>query len=432
MLEGSKALLNPHSAPLDLSTGSDREAVPTRGKPARSSEQLAIPKEPPPSTRVAELDGVRAIAIWLVLLFHLFPSADPAFNRFPALIKQIIGHGWLGVDLFFVLSGFLITGVLLESRSKHAYFKNFYGRRALRILPVYLLTVLVMSYCYSNFNSFFILSLAFLANFKSLLHIPYPLGGSVLWSLAVEEHFYLLWPVLVRFATTRILVAIGVALVLVELVARGICMAHGIDTYELSWFRFDSLAFGALLAVFVRSRYCTLRNCVKLVVALVLFIGVVTLAAAPFGALIIGSPVSSTLRFAHAYVGFGAGILLLWAFRGHPMTAIFRSGFARMSADLSYCVYLIHLGVLDAYYRMLGPSGKLWLRAELGGLTEGMVSAATILVITFALALLSRRFLETPFLRLKERFVTTAPRHALPYGRVVKESVGCSTAQSTR
>jgi len=236
-----------------------------------------------PSRRVPELDGIRAIAILWVLAFHLFPDSNAAFNKFPHLVRLAVGHGWLGVDLFFVLSGFLITGILLESRTKAAYFKNFYGRRALRILPVYLFAIFAMWIGYHGFSRFFILCLAFMANFNNLLHVSYPFGGAVFWSLAVEEHFYLVWPLVIRFTPTRALVAISVAIVAAEIAIRGISMAHGVDTYELSWFRFDSLVFGGLIAMFVRSRYATRPNCLRLAAALVLFAAAVTIAAAPFG-----------------------------------------------------------------------------------------------------------------------------------------------------
>ena len=371
-------------------------------RPVLQREMGAFHVAPVREPRVLELDGVRAIAIWWVLLFHVFPDASLA--SVPGPIRLFINHGWLGVDLFFVLSGFLITGILLETKNKPSYFKNFYARRALRILPVYLCAILAMWICYHGFSEFFILSLAFLANFNNLLHVSYPLGGSVLWSLAVEEHFYMIWPVLVRFTSTKALVVIGVALVATETTVRGIGIAHGIDTYELSWFRFDSLAFGALIAVFVHSRYCSPKNCIRLAEALVLITAVVTVAAAPFGSLRFGSPVSSTLRYAHAYVIFGATILLLWALRGHPLTAIFRSRFARVSADLSYCIYLIHLAIFDGYYRSVAPF-RPWLRTQLGNFGEVAVGAVVVLSITFILAILSRRFLEKPILRLKDQFV---------------------------
>jgi len=399
VIDASTASINTNPVPLTLSTGLVIEDFP----PVVNAENFE-PREPP-STRVLELDGVRALAIWWVVIMHVFPDSNPAVSKMPLLIRQIISHGFLGVDLFFVLSGFLITGILLESRTKRAYFKNFYGRRALRILPVYLSAIIVMWICYHGFSSFFILCLAFLANFNNLLHVPFPHGAGVFWSLAVEEHFYLVWPLLIRFTRPRTLVAIGIAVVTSEIVVRGICMARGIDTYELSWFRFDSLVFGALIAVFVRSRYCTRQNCIRLAAGLVLLAGAATAVVIPFGALSIGSPVSSTLRYAHAYVSFGACILMLWAFRGHWLTAVFRTRFARISADLSYCVYLINLGVFDAYFRLIGPWLRPWLRERVGAFGEGMASAVAILAVTFLVALLSRKFLEGPFLRLKERFV---------------------------
>lgn len=402
MSEDSKASISPEFTPIKLTLRPRPEGLP-----------MPSPRRPTQSARVKELDGVRAIAIWWVLLYHFFPSSNPVFSRSPAWAKLIISHGWFGVDLFFVLSGFLITGILLESKTKRAYFKNFYGRRALRILPVYLCVILAMWICYRGFNSFFILCLAFLANFNNLLHVPYPLGGSVFWSLAVEEHFYLVWPILIRFTRTGALVVTGIAIILVEIFLRGASIAHGIDVYELSWFRFDSLVFGALLAVFVRSRHYSRRNCTRLAIAMMFLAAIVTAAAIPFGSLVTGSPASITLRYAHAYVCFGTGILLLLAFRGHWLTAVFRSRFARVSAELSYCVYLIHVGVLDAYYRRIAPLASPWLRNQLGAFGEGIVSALAILALTFLLALLSRRFLEEPFLRMKERFARR-PQDPLP------------------
>src|SRR5580704_1763747 len=109
-------------------------------KPAVSSETGPLAASKP--GRVPELDGIRALAIWLVLVFHAV--ATPAATRvgatltgWHAAVWQAINHGWLGVDLFFVLSGFLITGILLDAKPRDDYFRRFYVRRVLRILPAY-------------------------------------------------------------------------------------------------------------------------------------------------------------------------------------------------------------------------------------------------------------------------------------------------------
>src|SRR5688500_11868862 len=101
--------------------------------------------------RIPELDGIRAIALLSVLIHHIFYGyqRDHAFmDVFPYAVREILSHGWLGVDLFFMLSGFLITGILLKTKEEPRYFQNFYVRRALRILPLYVVVVVVWAILY--------------------------------------------------------------------------------------------------------------------------------------------------------------------------------------------------------------------------------------------------------------------------------------------
>ncbi len=210
----------------------------------------------PVAGRIPELDGFRAIAIWAVLIAHAFygwNDTQAIAERFPQRLQLALGHGWLGVDLFFVLSGFLITGILLDTREHPAYFKNFYVRRALRILPLYFGCIVVMSLGYRGYGPYFLTSVFFLANLARLFGVPAPHGPGVFWSLAVEEHFYLLWPVLNRFLRRRLFAMLAILLVVLTPVARIVFAAHGLNTneqvYLYSWFRFDGLALGALLAM---------------------------------------------------------------------------------------------------------------------------------------------------------------------------------------
>ena len=117
---------------------------------------------------------------------------------FPPILL-VVSHGWLGVNLFFMLSGFLITGILLGSRERPHYFRNFYIRRVLRIMPLYFACVIVWSIFYKGYGPYFLLSSVFGANMRWPLHIRVPHGPGGLWSLAIEEQFYLVWPLIVFF-----------------------------------------------------------------------------------------------------------------------------------------------------------------------------------------------------------------------------------------
>jgi len=166
-------------------------------------------------SRMPELDTIRGIAVLLVLFFHGFGFryGVQGLSGFPKLFVAATLPGWMGVNLFFVLSGFLITGILLDTKPKADYYRSFYTRRALRILPLYygvllLLAVLTRTGWVNRQASWAFLGLSFfyLSNVTGLFGVPMQYG--VLWSLAVEEHFYLLWPAAVR-SLSRYRVAIA-------------------------------------------------------------------------------------------------------------------------------------------------------------------------------------------------------------------------------
>src|SRR5438270_12094343 len=139
-------------------------------------------------SRIPELDGIRAIAIWMVLLVHVitaFPNPQGALSFLPWSMQVALGHGWLGVDLFFMLSGFLITGILLDTRERPHYFRNFYARRFLRIMPLYFTLVLVSALFYHHYGRYLLLSSVFGANLAPLFLVAVPHAPIVRWSLVV-------------------------------------------------------------------------------------------------------------------------------------------------------------------------------------------------------------------------------------------------------
>ena len=348
---------------------------------------------------IPELDGVRAIAVLMVMLMHVFTPDDQSrgalANVAPRALTLLIAHGWLGVDLFFVLSGFLITGILLDSKESPRYFENFYGRRALRILPLYFLCIAAMACCYPGHGPYFLLSLVFLANLAGLVGAGVPHGAGVFWSLAVEEHFYLIWPWLVRMLSRRALGWTCASIVIAEPILRAIFVAHGMDVYSPSWFRFDGLASGALLAVWFRSPSSSRRRSLMAAAACIAAAVATTIAGLPFG--IMDKTVAGmSLRYNQATFVYCAGMLVAVAWRSTRLTAPLRWDFARLTGDLSYCLYLIHLALLDGYmvvFRHYVATGFTF--------SQLVLRAAIVVSASYGLALLSRRFLERPILALK-------------------------------
>ena len=197
------------------------------------------------SMRLARLDGIRAIAIVMVILVHhvIFPE-----------------FGWAGVDLFFVLSGLLITRILRASTTQTTYWSRFYLKRAVRILPPLLLLVvgcvlLVHHLSWIGLTGY----LLFLGNVVNLTPYRIAILG-VLWSLAVEEHFYLLWPLAVKHLSRRRLMVLLAAVLLLEPVLRGLATPHLSSwepLYALTPFHLDSIAAGALLALLTEGNSAT-------------------------------------------------------------------------------------------------------------------------------------------------------------------------------
>jgi peptidoglycan/LPS O-acetylase OafA/YrhL len=208
--------------------------------------------------KIPQLDAVRGIAVLLVLLHNT--------DVYPALhLRLISANGWMGVDLFFVLSGLLITGILLDTKQSDGYFRNFYARRCLRIWPLYYSVLLFMFVIVpvlrpSEAHTVFAARSSpwwaypiFLQNF--LVPIPTMATGAlgVTWSLAVEEQFYLIWPLVVRFCSEAQLRKIAIAVICISPALRFYLSQHQVNIYSNTFCRLDGLMAGALLALVIRS-----------------------------------------------------------------------------------------------------------------------------------------------------------------------------------
>lgn len=220
---------------------------------------MVVPAASPTSrVHIAALDGVRGIAVLLVLA-HNFNLIEGARSLLARATGLALNSGWLGVQLFFALSGFLITGILLDTRGADNYWSAFLARRALRIFPLYyavLITAFVLARVagYSLQGSEHQVWLwTYLANFAPSVN-----GFSHFWSLSVEEQFYLVWPLLVRNLSRGRLAKVCAALIVVAIASRVVLRSSSFGpeaAYTFTMARVDALSLGALAAIGYREAH---------------------------------------------------------------------------------------------------------------------------------------------------------------------------------
>lgn len=348
--------------------------------------------------RIGELDGIRALAILAVLAVHLF--ANPLTQRVAGALHGaqkaaflIVAHGWLGVDLFFVLSGFLITGILLDSRRKKTYFRDFWVRRALRILPLVFAVVAIDTIAYHPQPLYVLMALFFSVDFAQFFGLGNN-GMGPLWSLAVEEQFYLVWPFLVFFVRSRTLAIITIAVIVIEPIVRIMTVAGSVDVL---WYRVDGLAMGAFIALWVRSAQFSTKRTLYGSLGAVVAAGILLIAD------LRSHTTSLGMRITEADLAFGAAIASAVVCAGSPWLRWLRSAPARFIADTSFCAYLIHVPLID-FAKFLGIGMN-----TANPFVADSLQAAFVIPMTFGIAALSRTFLEVPFLKLKDRFTATTP-----------------------
>ncbi|HEY0306934.1 MAG TPA: acyltransferase [Acidobacteriaceae bacterium] len=328
---------------------------------------------------IRELDGIRGIAALAVFFHHLcFASmARPQESGIRLALYHVSHFGQYGVDLFFVLSGFLITSLLIEDRTRPAYYVNFYWKRALRILPIYVLCLTAVLSFIPHSAGYVVLSLLFLANFARLFHIGV---AGPFWTLAIEEQFYLIWPTVVRRRSVDELSRWAIGIFAGAILLRTIAACFGHHDYIFTFFHCDGLAAGALLACVFEKRERTgvLGNMRWLggafIVGLALFL--VSQFFTPQG----GAPESFSADALQTgvtlLVAAMAGFVILQ--RGKPAMAIFRSRILTFFGLISYAMYMVHaylMGVYDAYspFDVSASLAAYWLRLT-------VVMAATILL----------------------------------------------------
>lgn len=354
---------------------------------------------------LAALDGLRGVAILLVLL-HGFDVIQPVGIVGRAL-DDLLDIGWIGVQLFFVLSGFLITGILLDTRRAPHYYRGFFVRRVLRIFPLYygvlFLAFVVLPWLGRSVGGDHQLWLwTYLANFVA----PFGYGEPAFphfWSLCVEEQFYLLWPLLVRYSGRRGVFVLSALLVFIAIGSR-LYVRHRLGepigheaAYMFTPCRMDALAIGAIAATLVRSERAAgwIAHQRSLSVAgaglLLLLAGMLDGHLQRAGAMMQG--------MGYTLIALGFALVLISALGRTGLPArLLAWAPLRRCGTYSYGMYV--------FYAPLHLFVGLPLLAKLGGVTTvaGALSyTAGAIVVTFGAGALSWHLYERHFLAMKSR-----------------------------
>jgi len=383
---------------------------------------MKIENAPPPEIEghVPALDGVRGLAILVVMVGHFTLGFNPHYG-FESGMLTVIQTGWWGVDLFFVLSGFLITGILLDAKGSTHYFRNFYVRRVLRIFPLY----------YGFLFAFFIVAPMFsppkpggpfegwresqgwfwtyMSNYQLLFPQwvrPYPLTH--FWTLAVEEQFYLFWPAIVLITSRKGLVRVCIGCLIGSLLFRISLHWAGLNSgigYRVTPARLDTLAVGAMLAVLVRDPawWPKVRSYARVVIPASV-LGLFALSIPTRGMAQSGIEMQTA---GYPLLAFLSAALIVIAIdpsrRATRLSRFFQTRAMRILGKYSYALYVFHLPLAFALNRF-GFGVQSFPRIADSEIPGAIAFTVICMTGSLVIALLSWNLYEKHFLKLKRFF----------------------------
>jgi peptidoglycan/LPS O-acetylase OafA/YrhL len=393
---------------------------------------------------VPALDGVRGLAILVVMFCHfvwIVVEQSPAPDRVSRLIVEMMKTGRYGVDLFFVLSGYLITGILYDAKHDKHYFRNFYARRTLRIFPLYYTVLLIM---------FVLLPLlgvhwnspgeqqvvrnqgwlwTYMGNMKNAFGGPEffhqdRLWMGHFWSLAIEEQFYLVWPTVILFLSRnkamRLCLGMMIAAPVIRMVLFAALTGHGPEgragldaALYFSFSKLDTLALGAFLALAARGpqRLAVYAKAAPLTLAGTALL-LAPLIVLKFDKTSMLGGASETIKLSVICLFSGSLLVLAARSEGRGLAgAFFTNPFMRFLGKYSYGIYIFHELLAPLFN---GPLGIARLMPRLGGSWYLAMAVHFVLAFTIAIgvALVSWNVLEKHMLKLKRFFEHEAPRPA--------------------
>jgi peptidoglycan/LPS O-acetylase OafA/YrhL len=332
---------------------------------------------------IPALDGLRGLAILFVLLLHLFNYG---------FLESLFSWGWMGVDLFFVLSGFLITGILIDTKHKKGFIKSFLLRRALRILPLYYGVLIIFAFIAPHFGPtawFGQKQIFFWTHTSNFLFLNKgffrPLGH--FWSLAIEEQFYLVWPFIVLFANCKQLIWIAIVFVMVSIGLR-MTVDNPMLTYGLPFAHLDGLSIGAIIAVLYRLNREVLFSYSKLImgVCFLIFLGCLAVNRSPdFGH---QTPLTITI------VSLFFGAVLITSLRSPMVKNILTNKVLLFFGKYSYGIYV---------FNSIFIHFSNWAGADRLTGNQRLIVYSGLFLLIIVTSVLSYHLFEVRFLRLKKR-----------------------------
>ena len=358
---------------------------------------------------IAELDGLRALAVLLVLLVHFGPHASIG-----SPLWKIESIGWIGVDLFFVLSGFLITGILLDTREDRLYYKNFYLRRTLRVFPLYYvviflgLAIQIAWHDESIIHNLYETSwfVVYLGNIHVAFKNHAPLAGFLgpFWSLQIEEQFYLIFPFLVKNLRQKALFWMLVCVIVLSGPLRwGLYLLsphRELLQYTTLPCRMDGLALGALLALRVRMSQWWIRPATVTLGGAGLLSGLFIYLS--WGGYDWSTPRIRTFGYSIVALTFASVVLWVLRFRGGWQTSWLRIAPLQYLGKISYGIYLLQ-ALIFVLVRKLSTHFGVSLFVEGDWHSTTWVHFCLLVGIIVLSASISWHFLERPISKLKDR-----------------------------
>ncbi|HWZ23208.1 MAG TPA: acyltransferase [Cytophagaceae bacterium] len=376
------------------------------------------------------LDGLRGFAVLYVMFAHLFPFDIIVWNTVvEKIIFGLFTMGWSGVDLFFVLSGFLITGILYQSKGNKHYYRNFYIRRTLRIFPLYYLLVFIFLIVvphipiFKQVNFFWITEgnkiwyWFYLTNFSNELRVPVHLFLCVAWSLSIEEQYYIVYPTIVSIIDRKKLIYVLLGIFVFSFVLRAVLFylyKDAVHAYHFTFTRLDAIAFGGITRILlirindfgkaISFLYYSFKYWTVLLFAIIIYCALTI----PTGIEICYHPLMVVLGYGVVAI-FYSGLLLRSVINHKGLIfSFFNSKILRTTGKYSYAIYLLHFPTRYFILTSISVIAKkiLVMDDSILNLPTSKIAVFIFSVIfTYLFAYLSWQLFEGPINRLKESFV---------------------------